>query len=997
RVVWTGATAEDVETSITVPIEQQLRAVDDVKKMTSTSSNGIGVISLEYHEGTDIGIALDEVKQQVALIRNLPEDSEAPEITRIVRYDGIARLLITGPADPGALREVSQSLRNSLLDAGIAKVDITGLPEEKMAVQVPAHRLAELGLSLREIADRIDQRSVDLPAGSIGRGDGARQLRSLDQRRNEIEFAHIPLITDQAGRRLSLGDIATIERRPQDGESYLSHEGKPAVELYLRRAESEDALEAAETLYAWLEETRPKLPPSLQLELFDESWTLIQGRINILLKNGAWGLLLVVAILFLALNARVAWWVTAGIPISFMATLAILYSIGGTINMISLFGLIMALGIIVDDAIVVGEDALVHYKAGEGALSAARGGAQRMFTPVLSSSLTTIAAFLPLMLVGGVFGNILSNIPLVVVIVILASLLESFLVLPAHLRHALTHMPAQEHPLRTRIDGAYNRFRDHHYRRWVTHAVHNRWTTLSILGVILILMVGLVLGGRINFTFFPRLETSSIYANASFTAGTPRSQVDEFLQTMEQALAITDQDFGGDFVVQSVTHHGATVGGRSGQGQQGEQFGGIFVELPRADDRKVTNRQFIQAWQEKIDLPAGIEYFTVTERQPGPPGKAIEIELTGSDAKQLKQAALELGDALTGIVGISAVNDDLPYGREQLIYRVNPYGQTLGITAEALGRQLRSAFDGALAQIYQDGDDEIEVRVQLPEEERNSLAALERLPIRLPAGGTVPTAAVIQLETNQGFEVLRHADTRLAATITADLDDSANNPNRVRAALREAILPDLVSRYGISYSMEGRAADQADTLGDMTIGVLLAMILIYIILAWVFGSYGWPLVVMAIIPFSFIGAVLGHLLLGRDLTVVSLFGMFGLSGIVVNDSIILLTFYRQLKEQGSPVLSGIIDAACSRLRQVLLTSLTTIAGLAPLLFERALEAQFLIPMAISISAGLAFSTLLILLVIPALLALYESAVGAIDKHSAEETEAYSSTGFPGGV
>ncbi len=972
RVVWSGAAAEDVEAYISLPIEQQLRSLDGVRKMTSTSAPGVSSIRIEYEETADMGRALDQAKEQIALLRNLPTTSEAPEITRVVRYEPVARVLITGGSGLDELRPLARRMERELLERGIAKIDISGLPEEEIAIQISVAHLDELDLTLEQVAERVADLSRDLPAGSIGRNDMARALRSMDQRRNPLAFASLPLVAEESGQLLRLGDVALIKRRAREGEVHVKHRGQAAVELHLRRSEHSDSLQAAEILEEWFAETVPRLPPGVALQAYEQPWQLLKERIMLLVKNGVSGLVLVIAILFLFLHGRVAFWVAVGIPVSFMATQAVLYAFGGSINMLTLFAMIMALGIIVDDAIVVGEDGLAHYQSGEHSLEAAEGGARRMLAPVVSSSLTTISAFLPLMLIGGVIGKLLFSIPLVIICVILASLIESFLVLPGHLRHSFhkLHHDAPR-PLRRRLDQGFVHVREHGFRPLVTLAVQHRWSTLSAAVALLLLTVGLLAGGRLNFTFFPTPEGAQIFANASLVAGTPPERVRAFLEHVEDALNETEADLGGNLVRVAVTRLGSSSVSRGNPAQQGDQFGSMAVELIPPDSRTVRNKTFIQAWRERVQIPPGIQSFTIAEPQAGPPGQDVEIRLTGASAEPLKAAALELSEALKSFAGVSGIEDDMPFGQQQLIYRLTPKGESLGLTIEGVGRQLRAAYDGHIAQIFQEGEDELEVRVMLPDAERYRMASLERINIRTPNGSAVPLVSVIALKPRRGFEALRHANGKLAVHVSAEVDSSVNNANRILASLERQLLPELSARYGLQYAYEGRAADAEETLGDMKRGLVFALILIYLVLAWVFASYGWPLVVMTAIPFGLIGALVGHWLLGIDLTILSLFGLFGLSGIVVNDSIILVTFYKHLREGGMPTENAIIEAACQRLRAVLLTSLTTIAGLTPLLFETSFQAQFLIPMAVSIAFGLLFSTLLVLLCIPALLAIHE--------------------------
>ena len=972
-VEWRGASAEDVEDSISSRVEQELRTVDYVDKMTSTSSYGMAVVTLEFAEGTDMGKALDQVKDQVDQLRNLPRDSETPKVSLLTRYESVASLMVTTDGKLEELRYLVHQIEHDLLDRGISRISITGLPEEEIAIKLSTKQLESMGLSLEDVSQRVAELSRDLPAGEIGNDDTAKQLRSLDKQRDAQGFSQLAIQTDYSGRLLLIDDVADVERRPRRKQVSVFYQGKPAVEIALQRTENADSLESAKILDKWLLDNETQLPKGVSVKVYDASWELIKERMDLLVNNGLGGLVLVIGILFLFLQGRVAIWVAVGIPVSFMATLMIMYLFGGSINMISLFGLIMALGIIVDDAIVVGEDALSHYQSGESSLTAAEGGARRMLAPVISSSLTTIASFLPLMMIGGTMGNILFDIPFVVICVIIASLFESFLILPGHLRHAFHKIHHAEPPrIRQWLDNKFNYLRDDLFKPLVITVVNHRWLTISATFGLLIVCIGLLAGGRLHFTFFPSPEGTSITANARFTAGTPSYKVAEFLEHLNETLDKTTQELGPELVAMSVTRLGTASTAGSSSGQTGERFGSIQLELISPDHRTVRNKDFIRAWREQVSLPAGIESFTLSERRTGPPGSDIDIRLSSASAEILKEAGHELAEALKQFTGVSAIEDDMPYGQEQLIYRIKGQGEVLGLTVDNVGTQLRAAFDGQLVQIFQDGDDEVEVRVMLPDAERNTMATLGSFMVRLPQGGSAPLSSVVEFEARRGFDVLRHTDSKLAIHVTATVDASLNNSNEILAALQKSLLPDLTSRYGVTVDFEGRAEEQAETMGDMKQGLILAFTLIYLILAWVFSSYGWPLVVMMAIPFGLIGALFGHWVMGIDLTILSLFGIFGLSGIVVNDSIILVTFFKHQREAGIETSQAIINAATQRLRAVLLTSLTTIAGLTPLLFETSMQAQFLIPMAVSISFGLMFSTVLVLLVIPALLSVHES-------------------------
>ena len=976
---WTGASAEDIETGITNPLEQRLRSLDELKEMTSTSASGVSGITLEFNEGADLSLALDNVKKQIDSFTSLPGDAEIPRVSQVVYYESVARLLISGPKNLDELRVIARRFELELLSRGVDKVEIYGLPKQSLQIEVAAEQIQSLGLGLDDLAQRIRNSSQDLPAGLIGENDGAREIRSQNQRRSALEFNDLSIVSTQ-DKRINLGDIATIENKSVAGSSTITVGDSKAVVMVLRRSESGDSLKSAEVLQNWLDDTLPTLSPSVKVQVFNERWELIKGRILLLVKNGIGGLALVLLILYAFLSTRVAFWIAVGIPVSFMATLAVLYLSGGSINMISLFALIMALGIIVDDAIVVGEDAQAHYDQGEDPLKASEGGARRMLAPVLASSLTTIAAFLPLMMVGGRMGNIMIAIPIVIICVIIASLIESFLILPGHLRHAFSEKKKSgktqagntkktESKLRIKLTNGFDRFRDNLFRPLVRTAIEFRWTTIACALGFLIFAAGLFVSGKTGWQFFPSPESTTVYANVRFVAGTSHEVVDKFLLKAESELKNTIASYDERVVATYYSSHARTSG--RGRAITGERVGSVYVELVSSESRQIENADFIKNWRERIELPSGIESFAISSRRVGPARRDLNIRLTGTSPKPLKSASLDLQEALTSIPGISAIDDDLPYGREQLIYSLSPAGEALGLSITDLGRQLRAAYDGIILQRFQQGADEVEVRLQLPITEQRNLNSLFQLPIKLPNGNFVPLESVAEWGSNQGFESLRHFNGKLSAAVTADVNEAVISIDDISSDLQASLLPTLASKYGVNYSIEGSSASQRETFSDMKLGAIIALSIMYLVLAWVFSSYGWPLLVMITIPLGLTGAVLGHWIMDMNMTILSLFGFFGLSGIVVNDSIILVMFYQQIRKSGVAVYKALEEAACQRLRAVLLTSLTTIAGLTPLLFETSRQAQFLIPMAVSIAFGLAFATVLILLVIPAMLSVYE--------------------------
>ncbi|WP_020406943.1 efflux RND transporter permease subunit [Hahella ganghwensis] len=978
RVIWPGAAAEDVATSITTPLEQELRDLDSIKEMRSTSTRGVSLIVLEYEEGSDMSLALDQVKERVSVVRNLPSDSEDPQISKVTRYEDVAQLVVTSSESLFELRSLVREFERELLDQGIAKINFVGLPEEEIAIQVPSTQLHALKRSLPELGALITAQSQDIPAGTTGRKESERELRSLQKQTDEDGFRRLAILTTATGLQLRLGDIANIERRPQDQTVEVFYKGEPAILMQIKRTESADTLEMADIFNRWLEDTRPTLPPSVQLHPVSEAYVLIEDRISLLLKNGLGGLVLVVGILFIFLNGRVAFWVALGIPVSFMGTLAVMYLAGGSINMVSLFALIMALGIIVDDAIVVGEDALTHYNSGENSLRAAEGGARRMFVPVMSSSLTTIAAFLPLMIIGGIIGNILVAIPIVIICVIIASLIESFLVLPGHLRHSFhRNHHKKPGPFRQKLDDWFNNIRDRRFRPLVTVALNNRLYTLILVFCLFAFALSLLISGRLQFTFFPTPENTFLIGSVKFAAGTPAEKVEAYAHRMEEALWETNETLKEnetDLVLHSLVriNTGSFDGGQNFQ--SGDQYATVQAELASPDQRNIRNYDIVKTWESKLPSIDGIEQLSITSPRGGPPGKDIDVFLRNAAPDRLKAAAEEVMTALRTFEGASNIQDDLPYGKQQFIYKLTPTGQALGLSVADVGRQLRAAFDGQLLQIINENEDEIEVRIVLPDTERDHQSALTSFPIITPQREVVLLENVIELESRRGLELLRHTDGKLGIHVTAEVDASITNANTVLDELDTSVMRAIANNYGLVYEFKGKAEEQRDTGLDMMFGAVIGISLIYVILAWVFASYFWPLAVMAAIPFGLTGAIIGHWLMGLDLTILSLFGFFGLSGIVVNDSIILVTFYQDQRQKGMPRTQALIEASCQRLRAVLLTSLTTIAGLLPLLFETSLQAQFLIPMAVSISFGLAFATILVLVVIPVILSLIEGII-----------------------
>ncbi len=1014
-VVWPGASAEDVEKNILDALEPELRFLDDVDEATSIAREGVGTISLEFYSNADMQKAQSDVEQAVAQVTTLPEDSEEPVVRRAVFYEPVARIAVTGPFSEQVIKGWAKQLRDRLLAAGIDRVTFVGLRDEEIWVRVRERELRRLELSLDRVAARIRDETRDLPSGTL-EGEAEVQLRARAERKTPEALQKIEIKALPEGGKVFLKDIAKVETRfDRDGVQGLFR-GRTAIELDVWRALSADTLKTMEVLETTIARLRPTLPPTLTVEVYDVKGKFVVQRLGILIKNGLTGLVLVLIILFVFLNARIAFWVAAGIPVAFLATLAVMLVSGQSINMVSMFALIMMLGIIVDDAIVVGEHTATRQALGDTRLEAAERGASRMLRPVLAATLTTQAAFFPIFLVRKQIGDVMEAIPLVVTAVLIASLIECFLILPGHLRHGFGKIKREPGRFRAWFDGRLDAFRDGPFLRFVGLAYRWRYTTVAFTFAALAFSIGLVAGGRIGFHFFPSPEPENISAHVVFAAGMPREaqkaamlRIEGALYDAEKALladgeparkaaqsrASGDGEAGGpaeakddwrralEHAARRIVPSGLAWGAREGAAEprlvvaafialgesgrsRGDNLGQIQVQLTASEERSIPTKRILAAWRAHMPKIPGVERVAVVGRRGGPPGRDVDVRLLDAPIEVLKRASDDLKTALAAIPGVTAIADDLPYGKPELILELTPRGTALGFTSQSIGAQLRNAFEGAIATRFARGDEEITVRV-LREQEFGGINDLRQLYLLTPAGTRVPLPEVVTVSEKRGFAVIQRRDGVRTVAVTADLDYEVTSTPEVLEELERTVMPRITRTHGVHYAFKGRAEERAESFADLGSGGILALALIYIILAWVFESYAKPIAVMAIIPFGIVGAILGHLAMGQELTIISLIGLLGLSGILVNDSIILVSQVQKRLEAGNSLAEAAIGASRDRLRAVLLTSLTTIGGLLPLMFETSRQAQFLIPMAVTLVFGLAAATALVLVLVPALM------------------------------
>ncbi|MBD3647380.1 MAG: efflux RND transporter permease subunit, partial [Pseudomonadales bacterium] len=797
RATWRGASAEDAEQLIVVPVEQQLRNLNHLREIYSVSYNGGAFVRVEFSHDADMSLATDRVKARVAQIRNFPVDMEPLRVSRATDYEDIAVVLVTSEGELSELIPLVRRMERELSARGIDRIEFDGLPEEEIAIQVSSAALVELNTTLDRVAEEVRLRSSNTPAGTVGRGQGARQLRSLDQRRDPAGFEQLEVAVQPDGRLTRLGEIADIEKRPKDGQPRLTRDGKVAIEMELYRLTDADAIKSANVLHQWLEETRPQLPRGVELHVYQEVWKLLKHQLVLILENGLSGLVLVIVTLFLFLNGRVGWWVMIGIPVSFLFATLLFYALfNGSINILALITFVMALGIVVDDAIVVGEDAVTQFEQGKSPEEAAAGGAKRMFLPVITSSMTTLAAFVPLLMTGGDMGEFIITLPAVLLCVIIASLIECFLVLPGHLRHSLSKIDRGK-PGRFRqwFDSRFFHIRENYYRPVLENALRYPGTTLlTALGCV-ILAFSLVISGRVATNFVTGMSLEMLEANVEFSAAASEEDKGRFMAHLEKTLEETNEAFGESNVEGYVTKYNSAE--LNQERKYGTQYGSLRVEYAWEEDRTVAPQDFVNAWREKVIRLPFVEQLQLEVSGGANNGMPdISLVLRGQDIPTLKQAAEELKDALAGYDGVSNIFDDLPYGKDQIVFQLTPSGKALGLTTESLGRQLRSAYNGRRVQIFNQNETELEVMVMLPDEERDQLSSLKRFPVRTPDGDLVSLGQVAELSNRRGIDVINHNNGYMSVVVSASVDADVNNTQQVLAHLTENSLREIKNRYG---------------------------------------------------------------------------------------------------------------------------------------------------------------------------------------------------------
>ena len=979
QVAWDGAGAEDVDAGIVQVLEPSLQSVDGVIETSSRSTEGSARITLDFEPDWDMDRAEDDVNTALDGVTNLPEDADDPSIRRSRWSDRVTDVVITGPVGVDQLANFADEFVIRLFAEGVTRTTIRGLAAPQTIVEVTSLDLIRFDVSMREISAAIAGEVETDPAGDV---NGAARVRTGVAKRSADQIAGIVIRTGDDGTQLTVGDVATVLVEGVDRDRAYFVGENPAISIRVDRSAQGDAIRMQAQVEDVAEEMTLTLPEGVRIDLIRTLAETITARLNILLDNGLVGLGLVVLLLFLFLNARTAFWVAAGIPVAMIASIAMMYLAGLTLNMISLFALIITLGIVVDDAIVVGEHADFRARRlGEDPTTAAERAANRMFKPVFSATITTIIAFFGLIAIGGRFGDLIADIPFTVIVVLIASLIECFLILPNHMRHAIAHS-AKEHwydwPSR-QVNKGFRIARERGFRPLMRFVIWARYPVIAGVFVVLASQAVLFIRGDVQWRFFNAPEQGSVTGNFAMVPGATRADTFEVMRQLQKTVDEVGSKFEAEHGRNPIQYSLAEIGGTSGRGLAGQetketyQLGSIAIELIDADLRPYSSFAFVAELQDAMPQHPMLETISFRGWRGGPGGDAIDIELSGATSEQLKEASEALKSRLAQFGEVSALEDNLTFDKEELILELTPQGQALGLTIDDLGQILRARLNGIEAASFPDGPRSATIRVELPSGELTA-DFLDRLLVRTgnaaPGEGVyVPLADIVTVESRTGFSTVRRENGIRVVSVTGDLsEDDPARAEEVSTQIREVILPKLQEDFGISTHMSGLAEDERNFLSDALTGLILCLAGIYLTLAWVFSSWSRPMVVMAIIPFGLVGTIWGHYVWDVPLSMFSVVGLIGMVGIIINDSIVLVTTVDEYAEERG-LFPAIIDGAADRLRPVILTTLTTVLGLAPLLFETSRQAQFLKPTVITLVYGLGFGLVLVLLVVPALLAI----------------------------
>ena len=997
-VAYPGATPDEVEESIILKIEEQIEGVEGLKQTRSTAAEGRGTVVAEVELGEDLNRFLDDIKAQIDRIQTFPAGAERPEVTEVTTRQSVIRLVLYGDVSERTLKELAYRTEDALSALPeVSYVETTGVREYEISIEVPLQRLRALGLTLRDISNAVRGGSLDLSAGSIDTRDEEVRIRTTGQNYNQQDFEEIIVLSRADGTVVRLGDIADVRDGFREVDLIGRYMGQPAAYVEVFRTADEKALEIVDAVEQHLADVViPSLPAGVGLEIWNNDADILQDRLGLLVKNGLLGLALVLLSLALFLEIRLAFWVAVGIAVSFVGTFGVMAVLGVSINLMSLFAFILAVGIVVDDAIVVGENIYAEREKGHRGVVASIRGTRRITGPVIFAVLTTVVAFCPLFFIPSSIGRIVGEIPIIVISVLLFSLIESLLVLPNH----LSHLPRRRGPsarreshlvgrIQSGVDSGLKRFIDGPLDLALGFATGRPGLVITTGVAMIIVCVAMIPAGIIRVDFMPSVEADLVTASLEMPEGTPVQRTSEVAQTLETAgytalgRLVSDDSEGLESLLTGVN---VTIGlparqtgptGSAGSDNPQANIAAVEFKLVSPDERDVSAIDLQQQWREELGPLPEAKSLTISAELISF-GAPVHVELSHPDPARLTLVGDTLVARLREFAGVFDVQADQDQGLREIQLDLLPQARTMGLTLDNLARQVRSAFFGDEALRVQRGREDMRVYVRLPEDERNAIADVEGYLVRTPGGGEVPLARVASVRFGNSPTTIRRKDGDRVLTVTADVNTNVVTGDEMTDILDGSILPELTTRNpGLTYSFGGERQEQVESFGALGGGFALAMLVIYALLAIPFGSYTKPLIIMAAIPFGIIGAVLGHAILGLQMAIMSLFGVIGLSGVVVNDSLVMIDFINERLRQGMSGRDAIIAGAKARFRPILLTSVTTFLGVAPLVFETSLQAQFLIPMAASLGFGILFATGVLMMIVPALAMLQHRVMGGV--------------------
>lgn len=982
-VAWDGAGPDEMDTTVVATLEPALQAIEGVSATSAVSREGSATITLSFEPSHDIARAAEDVKAAVEAVRTLPEGAEDPVVRRGTWRDKVTDIVIHGPVGVEQLGQIGEEVLAQLNRAGITRTQMMGIVAPQIEVSLPEVTRVRHDLSLRQVADAIAEQASSRPAGNLT--DDAPRLRAGDESRTAEEIRDMVIGSDADGTQLSVRQVARVTMTGADaGRAYFVGDA-PAVLIRVDRTTGGDAIRIQAGVEQVLDTIRPTLPEGVMVRLINPRAAEIADRLTIVYQNALTGLLLVLGVLFLFLSLSTAFWVAMGIPVAMLAAVAVMYLGGVSLNMMSLFGLIIMLGIVVDDAIVIAEHA--DYRAhtlGEAATLAPVRAARRMVGPVFSSSVTTVLAFSALFFIGGSFGTLIADIPFVVAAVLAASLVESLLILPNHMRHALQTGPRTHWYDRPSIwfNRQFARFVASVFEPLMAMVIRTRYAVVAGLLLILSLSAASVIRGDVPWQFYTAPESGSIVGNFAFLPGATRDDSRAMTREMERAVAAVATRHAATLGIDPVAHVLVQVGGTGARGVPGQDtmdpdlLGSIDMALIDADQRPFTAAEFVREIQQELRLPPGLAVLSFRTEGRGPAGDSLAVNLYGDDSEVLKRAATELIGTLSAFPEITGLEDSLPFGRDEIVLRVTPQGAALGLTEAAIGAELFARLRGLTAAEFPYGTGTTAVTVRIPDTERTA-DFLDVSLIRLGPGSFVPLGEVVSAETQRAFSTITRENGRRLVVVTGSL--SEDDPARAAAIaklLQTETLPALAQRHGLDWDLGGLAVQEDSFLTDALWGFLLCLLGIYLVLGWILGSWTLPLVVLAVVPFGLIGTVWGHADFGLAMSLFTIIGLIGMSGIIINDAIVLVTTVQEYARDRS-ISAAAVQGAKDRLRPIMLTTLTTVLGLAPLMFEASRQALFLKPTVVTLVYGLSTGFFVVLLLIPSLLVIRADIAAAL--------------------